>query len=89
MPCSKCSPTPIEGFESKAYRALGSASKQAELVQFLLAQKGQSANRPMESSGRKESRIRDFIGKRPIGIKQAATLGKHFNINPSAFIRFR
>jgi antitoxin component HigA of HigAB toxin-antitoxin module len=27
-------------------------------------------------------------GKRPIGIKQAAKLGKHFNISPAAFIRF-
>ena len=78
----------IESFETKAYPALSSASKPSELVQFLLEQNGQSAKDLWEILGGKSHVSEILSGKRSIGIKQAARLGKHFNINPAAFIRF-
>ena len=78
----------IESFEGRAYPAISSASKPAELIQFLLEQKGQSAKDLWEVLGGKSHVSEILSGKRPIGIKQAARLGKHFNINPAAFVRF-
>ena len=78
----------IESFEDKTYPALSSASKPSELVQFLLEQNGQSAKDLWDIIGGKSHVSEILSGKRPIGIKEAAKLGKHFNINLAAFVRF-
>ena len=78
----------IESFEGKTYPALSTASTPAELIQFLLEQNGQSAKDLWDVLGGKSHVSEILSGKRTIGIKQAAKLGKHFNINPGAFIRF-
>lgn len=73
-------------FESKKWPV--KRSTPAELIQFLLEQNGQSAKDLSDLLGGKSHVSEILSGKRSIGVKQAAKLGKHFNIHPAAFIDF-
>jgi HTH-type transcriptional regulator / antitoxin HigA len=80
--------TAIIVFESNEYRELASDLQQSELIQFLLERNGQSPKDLGELLGGKSHVSEILSGKRTVGPKQALKLGRHFNINPVAFLRW-
>jgi HTH-type transcriptional regulator/antitoxin HigA len=78
--------TAIEVFESNEYRDLASDLKPSELIQFLLERKGQSPKDLRDVLGGKSHVSEILSGRRTVGPKQALKLGRHFNINPVAFL---
>lgn len=58
----------------------------AELIQFLLEENGQPQKALAGIFG--ETHVSEVLsGKRKISVPQAVKLGKHFNLNPAAFIQ--
>jgi len=77
----------IESFESKAYAK--TATTPAELLQFLLEENDLTAKDVAGILGGKSHVSEILSGKRKIGVKQALRLGRHFGIDPGAFIVWR
>ena len=71
-------------YESKAFPR--KRSTPAELIHFLLEQNGQPQKALAGIFG--EAHVSEVLhGKRKISVSQAVKLGKHFNVNPTAFIQ--
>jgi antitoxin component HigA of HigAB toxin-antitoxin module len=77
----------IEAYEGRRYAR--PSSTPAELILFLLKQKGQTAQDLDGILGGKSHTSEILHDRRPIGTKNAVRLGKHFNISPAAFVTFR
>lgn len=61
-------------------------STPTELIQFLLEQNGQPQKALAGIFG--EAHVSEVLhGKRKISVPQAVKLGRHFNVNPTAFIQ--
>jgi HTH-type transcriptional regulator/antitoxin HigA len=74
----------IEAFERTAYTR--KKASPAELVSFLLVQRGLTARDLWPVLGSK-SRVSDLVnGKRQVSREQAKKLGEFFHISPAAFI---
>ncbi len=74
----------VEAFERRAYTR--KKASPAELVSFLLEQRGLTARHLWPVLGSK-SRVSDLVnGRREVSREQAKKLGEFFHISPAAFI---
>jgi HTH-type transcriptional regulator/antitoxin HigA len=78
----------IEKFENRTYSSLGYHPTPADTILFLMEQNGLSQKDLWAVLGGKSHTSEVLSGKRKVGIRQAGSLGKRFNISPSAFISF-
>jgi HTH-type transcriptional regulator/antitoxin HigA len=77
----------IEAYETRRFAR--PTSTPAELIRFLLEQNGQAPKDLVDLLGGKSHTSEILSDKRPVGLKHAILLGKHFNISPAVFLTFR
>lgn len=78
----------IEQFESRARPDLGHDPTPVETIRYLMEQNGLSQKNLWDLLGGKSHTSEILRGKRKVSNRQAALLGKRFNIAPSVFVRF-
>jgi HTH-type transcriptional regulator/antitoxin HigA len=78
----------IENFETRRSRGIGHNPTPAETIRFLMEQNGLAQKDLWDLLGGKSHTSEILGGKRRVNNRQAALLGKRFEISPSAFIDF-
>lgn len=78
----------IEKFESRERPGLGHNPTPVDMIRFLMEQNKLSQKDLWDLLGGKSHTSEILSGKRRISNRQAALLGKRFNVAPSVFVSF-